>query len=31
MTPAALEATRLSTAARLLRRRFCLPRLSLFD
>ena len=31
MTPAALEATRLSTAARFLRRRFCLPRLSLFD
>jgi hypothetical protein len=31
MTPAALESTRLSTAARLLRRRFCLPRLSLFD
>ena len=31
MTPAALEATRLSTTARLLRRRFCLPRLSLFD
>ena len=31
MTPAALEATRLSTAARLLRRRFGLPRLTLFD
>ena len=31
MTPAALEATRLSTTARLLRRRFCLPRLTLFD
>jgi hypothetical protein len=31
MTPAALEATRLSIMARLLRRRFCLPRLSLFD
>jgi hypothetical protein len=31
MTPAALEATRQSTAARLLRRRFGLPRLTLFD
>ena len=31
MTPAALEATRLTTAARLLRRRFGLPRLTLFD
>ena len=31
MTPAALQATRLSTAARLLRRRLRLPRLSLFD
>jgi hypothetical protein len=31
MTPAALDSTRLSTTARLLRRHFCLPRLSLFD